>query len=575
MKLFDDIFSNRILLFLCAFFALFFSVFCGLLIESRTLYESVGFIKDNGMAYSLQTIEKDEAVHLFCVTSETSAEEELLFEAGGGRIALTLSDGTVHRYESGDKINTKILDKAVFCKIDSKYSIFAYENDFFFHEWKGLPTVAIDLKGGNLEKISGKKGLWCNADYTVTDIDGMRIHDGDCEVRVHGNTTFFNPKKSFDMKMKEVTPLLGMDGGKRWVLISNYEDQSFMKNAVAYTLQQQMGCEYAPETQFVNVYVDGQFQGLYLLVERPDGGSVAFTLEDNQQDASESYMLELCGRLTYLESISGFETKHRYVTIRYPDAIEDKMDVLADFVQKAESALYMDNEENDEAYLAYFDTRSFAVQYLLQEFMKNYDTELNSQYIYISNGEKIKAGPGWDFGLGMYRPYDTPLDGAELLHIKALNDNEKIVGDLWFETLDSHEGFHELIREMYIGEFYPKAKQIVEKISSISLVEFEDTANMDAYIWGTNSDTFIDRMEYTSDWMNKRLDFLYDYYLNEEEYCLVTFETGARFDAVFPVKRGSKLGWIPNEGNWEDEFGVNAQEEILIEKDTIFHKIGE
>ena len=348
-----------------------------------------------------------------------------------------------------------------------------------------------------------------------------------------------------------------------------------MKNAVAYTLQQEMGCEYAPETQFVNVYVDGRFQGLYLLVERPDGGSVSFTLQDNQQEASKSYMLELCGRLTYLESLSGFETKHRYVTIRYPDAIENKMDDLSDFVRKAESALYMENGESDETYLAYFDIETFALQYLLQEFMKNYDTELNSQYVYISDSEKIKAGPAWDFGVGMYRPYDTSLDGADLLHIKSLNDEEKIVGELWFGTMDSHEGFHRLIREMYTEEFYHKAKQIVEKFSRISVAELKGAADMDAYIWATSSDTFIDRVEYTTDWMTKRLDFLYEYYLNEEEYCLVTFKTGLRYDVVFPTKRGSKLGWIPNEGNWQDEFGVSAQEETLIERDMIFYRIEE
>ena len=286
-------------------------------------------------------------------------------------------------------------------------------------------------------------------------------------------------------------------------------------------------------------------------------------------------MLELCGRLTYLESLSGFETKHRYVTVRYPDAIENNMDPLSDYVQKAESALYMENGESDATYLMYFDTASFAVQYLLQEFMKNADTELNSQYIYISNGGKIKAGPGWDFGLGMYAPCDTPLGGADLLHIKSLNDYEKIVGDMWFETMDSHEDFHELTRKMYIEEFYHKAKKIVESYREIFLNEFKAAADMDSCIWGASSDPFIERMELTAAWMNKRLDFLYEYYQNEKEYCLVTFKTEFRFDIVFPVKRGSRLGWIPDEGIWRDESGMSAREEITVVSDMEFYRIEE
>lgn len=573
MKLFENGISNRIMLYFCATVAFFFSVFCGLLIESKTLYENVSFIQNDGMTYRLQMIETNDAIHLFCAGSEMLAEDELLFEAGKGRITFTLSDGTVYTYESGEKININILEDTVFCKIDSKYGIFAYENEFRFHEWNDLPTVSIDLTGSSLEDISEKKGLWCYATYSVSDINGM--YDGNCEVRVHGNTTFSNPKKSLDMKMEEVTSFLGMDGGKRWVLISNYEDPSFMKNAVGYTLQHQLGCEYAPETQFVNVYVDGQYQGLYLLVERPDGGSVSFTIQENLQESSVSYMLELCGYLTWLESVNRFETKHRHITVRYPDIIGDQLDVLSDFVQTAESALYMENGEDDKAYHTYFDTQSFAVQYLLQEFIKNYDTELNSQYVSITDGEKIKAGPAWDFGLGLYTPYTTPFDGAELLHIKSLDDPYKASGDLWYGAMDSHEEFHELLKKIYTEEFYHKAKSIVENFGRTLMTELEDSVNMDTYLWRFDSDMDTDLTKYTADWMLSRLDFLYEYYMKEEEYCLVTFETELRYDVVLPVKRGDRLGWIPSEGRWRDKSGKLAQEETVIVGDIVFYRTEE
>ena len=574
MKIFEDLFLNRIMLFVGALVAFFFSLFCGLMVESKTLYENVRFSRDNGMTFGMQIIENDDTVHLFCVASEREEEEQLTFEADGGRITFSLSDGTVHRYESGDKIETEVLKEAVFCKIDSRFGIFAYENDFCYHEWSGLPTVSIDLKRSSLEDISVQKGLWCYADYVVSDVDGEQIHNGNCEVKVHGNTTFFYPKKSLDMKMEEITPLLGMEGGKRWVLISNYEDPSFMKNVVAYELQQKMGVEYGPDAQFVNVYVNDCFQGLYLLVERPDGGSVTFTLQGEAQEAAESYMLELCGELTYLESTSGFETNHRYVTIRYPNIIGDKKDALANYVQKAESALYMENGENDKEYLEYFDAESFAIQYLMQEFMKNYDTELNSQYIYLTDGGKIKAGPAWDFGISMYKPYDTPMDGADLLHIESLVDEPKVAGDMWFGAIDSHEEVHELINQIYTEEFYYKAKQVVEYYNAYSS-ELAAAADKDAYLWGINSEAFVDRATYTTDWMMKRLEFLYDYYMNEEDYCLVTFKTGLRYDAVFPVKIGDRLGWVPSEGTWQEESGIKAQEGILIENDMIFHRIEE
>ena len=221
------------------------------------------------------------------------------------------------------------------------------------------------------------------------------------------------------------------------------------------------------------------------------------------------------------------------------------------------------------SFLGRRDAESFAVQYLMQEFMKNYDTELNSQYVFISDGGKINAGPAWDFGISMYSPYDTPMNGAELLHIESLIDEPKVAGDMWFGAIDSHEEVHELIKKIYTEEFYYKAKRIVEEYKDYA-DELAVAANMDACLWTTSSNTFTEEAANSTDWMLKRLDFLYDYYLNEEEYCLVTFKTGLRYDAVLPVKRGDNLGWIPSEGTWKDESGINAQEGILIEKDMIF-----
>lgn len=574
MKLFDDIASNKILLFAGAVFVLFFSALCGLFLESRSLYEDVSFLNENGFAFHLQKIESDDAIHLFCVDSAEPVKDELVLDANGGKITFTSADGTVHTYSSGEKIASDILETAVSCKIISGLNFFAYENDFIFHKWNGLPTISISLKRGNLEDISEEKGLWSTAGYSVWDKEGNQLSDSDCEVKVHGNTTFFNPKKSFDMKMDEITPLLGMEGAKRWVLISNYEDPSFVKNAVAYSIQQKMGCEFATEMQFVNVYFNDKFQGLYLLLQRPAGGSVSFTLQKEPQE-DQSYMLELCGLLTYLETPNRFETERRYIKVRYPDALGNQLDSLTEYIREAESALYMDNGEDEDAYLSYFDKESFAIHYLIHDFLKNYEAELSSQYLYLKVGEKIKSGPAWDFGGTMYTPYDTPLDGAELLHIKSMKEYPKVEDNMWFQELDCHADFHDYMKNIYLNEFYPNAKQAVSEFEEITAAEIMATANLDHSMWKANELSFTENMEYTTDWMMNRLDFLYEYYSHEEEYCLVTFKSQVRYDAIYPVKKGSNLAWIPEEGIWQDNAGNKAEKDMIIDGDIVFYNIQE
>lgn len=572
MKLFDNIISNKILLFICAVGVIAFSVFSGLFLESKSLYENVKFVRDNGFAFGLQKIESDDAIHLFCANSN-ALDENLLFEGNGGKITFTLADGTIQKYESGDKINTDVLEAAVFCKIFWGNNIFAYANDFSFHKWEGLPTISIALKRGSLEDISDAKGLWSSADYSVWDAKGNEISDSNCDVKVHGNTTFFYPEKSFDIKMDEATPLLNMEGAKRWVLVSGYDDPSFTKDAVAYSIQQKMGCEYATEMQFVNVYVNDEFQGLYWLVQKPEGGSIPTTFKDNKKE--DFYLLELCGLLVYLEDPNRIDTDRRYIKVRYPDALGDKLYDLADYVKEAESALYMDNGEAENAYLSYFDTESFAIHYLIHDFLKNYEAELCSQYVYFSKGEKIKSGPAWDFGGSMDMTYDTPLHGADLLHIKAMKEYPKVEDNMWFQELDCHEDFHAYLKELYIKEFYPKAKQAVSEFKENTVEEIRAAADLDNYMWGASEQSFTENMEYTTDWMMNRLDFLYEYYSHEEEYCLVTFKTQLRYDSIYPVKRGTGLGWIPDEGTWKDNSGICAEKEMIIDRDIVFYNIEE
>ena len=136
----------------------------------------------------MQKIESDDAIHLFCVGSAEPAKDELVLDADGGSITFTSADGTAHTYQSGEKLDTDILEAAVSCKIDSGINLFSYENAFYFHKSEGLPTVAIQLKRGSLEDISEEKGLWSNAGYSVWDKEGNRLSDSDCEVKVHGNT---------------------------------------------------------------------------------------------------------------------------------------------------------------------------------------------------------------------------------------------------------------------------------------------------------------------------------------------------------------------------------------------------
>ena len=119
---------------------------------------------------------------------------------------------------------------------------------------------------------------------------------------------------------------MGLESGTEWALLANYrEDLQQLKNKVALDIAKRIGMKYTPDSTFVNLYVDGKYNGLYLLAQRVsvDGGSVKINdLEyDNKSAAkyntvpeniSGGYLMEMDNRLS--EEDSWFSTENKKIT---------------------------------------------------------------------------------------------------------------------------------------------------------------------------------------------------------------------------------------------------------------------
>ena len=77
------------------------------------------------------------------------------------------------------------------------------------------------------------------------------------------------PKHSYKLKFTEKQSLFGMPKDKEWALIANYADKTHLKNFITYKLANWLGDEYSPRTQFVELYLNRSYLGLYLLTETP------------------------------------------------------------------------------------------------------------------------------------------------------------------------------------------------------------------------------------------------------------------------------------------------------------------
>ena len=89
-------------------------------------------------------------------------------------------------------------------------------------------------------------------------------------IRGRGNSSFTGmPKVGIKLEFENKQKLLDMPKDKDWALIPNFADKTHLKNFITYKLANWLDDEYAPRAKFVEVYLNREYLGLYLLSETP------------------------------------------------------------------------------------------------------------------------------------------------------------------------------------------------------------------------------------------------------------------------------------------------------------------
>jgi len=90
----------------------------------------------------------------------------------------------------------------------------------------------------------------------------------------HGATSQGFPKKSFSIALAEPAQLLDMRTHDNWILNAAYIDRSLMRHKLSFDLFRSLSSgsakRFAVASRFVEVYLNGSYNGAYLLMERVD-----------------------------------------------------------------------------------------------------------------------------------------------------------------------------------------------------------------------------------------------------------------------------------------------------------------
>ena len=377
-----------------------------------------------------------------------------------------------------------------------------------------IPTLQIN---------TGGKDITSNVDYISATVstngceDAHKITKAKARIRGRGNAawdTFKNYKPSYKLNFNEQISLFGLGGAdKDWLLISTVTDKSFLRNYAIQRLGHLLsGNEWSPSCMFIEVYLNGDYRGVYLLCEQIEANGHKLDLDDEKEEADKDYLLELDHRaswkgddpLTYFEIPGG---QQPFVIQSTVNSAKERTFIRKE-VLNLHNALMSVNEKEIRALC---DMGALVDNYIIQEFGHNRDVGFASFYFYRKDG-LFYFGPPWDFDLGLGNDRDYP---------NALNEiySNGGRGNHWFESLYKQVWFRRLVKKR-MAEIEPmiltvegEVRMMGQALEGAAQRNYQRFPVLGSPVFLEPAETaaftsYEQHVSYLCDWMQKRWQFL-------------------------------------------------------------------
>ncbi len=405
----------------------------------------------------------------------------------------------------------------------------------------------------------------CEAAYAFADVSA--------NIRVRGNSTASAPKKPYRLKFDVKQEMLGLSDGhafKNWCLMADYFDGSMLRTYGTFRLAEALLGDryYSSDCTHVEVYLNGQYAGVYLLCEQTqihkyrinipelaDGdtaleqgylligqggrfdepGNVKVYPEITVRDrtGSEMYFDELHFALSggdytdaqkayvsnYVSGVFKVVAHAVYDHEYYSLARDGTLTPLTSFAWAV-----TDEERQIETISRVFNIESAVSMCILDEIVKNLDAMTFNMYVDLSpegDGVLTLAAP-WDFDFSMANTHYATTHSATGFYATNFSVSDGMRTNLWYVMLGSIDWFEEMIREEWQAR-YTRLQSVVSDMISVNYA-YDAAFSRDYELWGLPSargtishhdmedlatfDTHLKAGTFVTDWLQKRLIWL-------------------------------------------------------------------
>lgn len=326
------------------------------------------------------------------------------------------------------------------------------------------------------------------------------------EIRGRGHSSWRGVKKPYKIKLAEKTPLLGMNKHKHWALLRFYES-----TVAGMQLGNIMGMDWTPSTRPVEVVLNGDYLGLYLLTEtnRIDKNRLNIYEQPNWNEDENTipygWLVEVDNYYeTNQISIRENDSWNLRLTYHSPDSLStaQRQWLVGEF-QDINAAIY-DKDKNNSTWEQMIDVDAMARYFIIQEVLDNSDGFHGSFYLHKDRKDDARwiAGPLWDLSCNQREKTDYTF------RMKASYG----FTPHWIGELIQDTDFCNAVKDAW-EEFYPREVQPLMDYIDEHLLLCSDSFEQEKVQWNfTNQDPLevrVDRLKSALlaniEWFNNNL----------------------------------------------------------------------
>ena len=357
-----------------------------------------------------------------------------------------------------------------------------------------------------------------------------------------GQSSLNWPKRSYGIETRLAdgsnnnVPLLDLPAENDWVLHAPYHDRSLLRNVFVYGLGRSL-LGWSPRTRYVELLLDGQYRGVYVLAEKIKRDAARVRLDKLDADDTTAPAITGGYLLKIDKGIDSTGVNHFKSTFRpggtHPEATVDvhflypkpgdinaaQRSYITDYFNAFETALAgPDFADPQRGYAAYADVQSFVDYLILSELTGNLDAYRVSTYFHKPRGGKLTMGPLWDYNFALGSTLFCEADDVDRWRYAF---NELCTGDrwlvpFWWQRLLEDPAFGRRVRARYtdwragplhLDSLYARLNAQVDRLGAAAARDYARWPGGRSNLPYTTT-SHGEEVDELRDWLRRRLDFL-------------------------------------------------------------------